>query len=470
MADETTGATAAPEASTPVETATPSADLHSQMQSAIESAPNDFALPTTVPAQAVEQSAASETQPAAETAPNAAEATTEVPEDTDLWSYLQSLKPGDVPAEPTAMQQLEAALAANPTALAQFQALAQEQAEMGQTWQTLTERMEPYGGAEALPKAVEVYTNMLRGSELLENGMTASVQAGLTLFEENPTSFLRTTGNFMRLAMGTPETRQTIVEFVLKSEGLNPQFIKDYKNVTLDGGYRPVVNNEAKMTVLEGVNKLRTEREKDYDYVKAFQRLPEKMQFQLTENPDDAEFAKYLLDKEARDILNDQREEQARSERAAQMEQQLNWDSSKESNNLLRSAVSEHVETLMVQGIPEHVAKANAFDALMDMWAGYFEDGSPYAKTEADIIAAYKKGDKSVLTTGKEQYFKVFEGPLKARLSKTSVKAAGILPKKTAKQPGNPPPDGQFPADANPQVLNSHLSPWERMQAVFGNG
>lgn len=132
---------------------------------------------------------------------------------------------------------------------------------------------------------------------------------------------------------------------------------------------------------------------------------------------------------------------------------------------MLQGAVNDHLQTLLAQNVSEPVAKAAVFDALMEMWGGYFQPDSPYAKAEAEILEAYKKGDKSILTTGKKRYFEIFQGPLKSKLSKISVKSAGIPPKQP-KGTGGAPPTGQFQGDAAPGNPNVNVPVWERMQAV----
>ncbi|MFN7930324.1 MAG: hypothetical protein U0Y68_20830 [Blastocatellia bacterium] len=100
------------------------------------------------------------------------------------------------------------------------------------------------------------------------------------------------------------------------------------------------------------------------------------------------------------------------------------------------------------------------------MWQGYFTKDSVYAKTEQQLIAAYKNGDQASVKGGKKQYFDLFQAPLKTRLAAISVKSLNLPPKTKAKPTGAPPAPGAFQGDRAPASYDSDLPLTEQFRQI----
>ncbi|MFN7930325.1 MAG: hypothetical protein U0Y68_20835 [Blastocatellia bacterium] len=97
-----------------------------------------------------------------------------------------------------------------------------------------------------------------------------------------------------------------VIDLVMQRAGLNPQMITDYKNVTLDGGYRRPLTPPEKTPCWRAWSS--ADRAKPIWITWRPSIGCRRKCFQLLENPDDAQFAKYVLDKEAREMQREQHE------------------------------------------------------------------------------------------------------------------------------------------------------------------
>ncbi|MFN7930326.1 MAG: hypothetical protein U0Y68_20840 [Blastocatellia bacterium] len=117
--------------------------------------------------------------------------------DVDLWTFLQQQE-GEADAQSSHLARWSRPWAQNPEALKVFQSFAQEQAQIGEQWQTVQEKAEAIGGTEQIPAVLDAWSGLVNptrgtdGSFSVDRALDAIQQANPNAFYAHRGARLRT--------------------------------------------------------------------------------------------------------------------------------------------------------------------------------------------------------------------------------------------------------------------------------------
>lgn len=376
-------------------------------------------------------------------------------QEEDLLTYLLRQEAEAPPKSEQGATALEQMLSKDPEASKMFQEYIQEQSKATEQFSGIRERVEPLGGLEVIPQALDLYERLNMGLTPLEDGRPAQMAVIQDLIKTNPQAGYELIGQALNVGLQDSAAQEILVEQFCNFLGLKREMLNDYVNVTIDGGYKTLAEPAARDAAIEAINKLRTENEMGLDYAKAFNQVPEKVQFQILEAyKDDPKYAKWLLDAPAERIAEQEAFGRWQVQERERQTVQLQTESVKESNVLMREALGDHMKSLVAKGLDEQTAKIVMYDVIMDMWENYFTDGSPVRTVDTEFLQKAMEGNRIETGNAKKKYFDTFDGLIKSTLRKTSVSKLG-LPARKGRPVVPPGSAGQFVPDSGPGSQSS---------------
>lgn len=374
--------------------------------------------------------------------------------EVDLYSWLQQFG-GQPQAAPDALAGLQPLLTANPALAEQINPYLQglqEQAQRAETWQ---QSLAAAGFAEQPEALFEALSWLQQGTAPVEfdGKQYAGVDAGLfRLYEANPELQYAIESHALQNIAAAPERFETLRDWVMQQINLDPNLLKDYQNVTLDGGYKAVLEEQALKTLLANVEN-HSRYKQGRDYGKAFRSFPTGLQaqIQMALEDGDADSALFQLNNVAQQLELEERDVQQRTQAAQAAEQQAEYRAMSSSNRGFFDAMAAQLDRLTVSGLPPAIAKEICFDVLMEAGKSFYDENSSIAKVDTDVQPLLRKGQKIDVAS---RYQAALEPFFQKALQNRKVSRAALPAKKTA--PTNPPtnPNGtQFqPSNGLPQV------------------
>lgn len=358
--------------------------------------------------------------------------------EVDLFSWLQEFggQPPATASEPLAG--LQPFLTANPNVAEQFNPYLQglqEQAQRAESWQ---QAIASSGFAEQPEALFEAVSWLQQGTAPVEidGRQYAGVDAGLfRLYDANPELQYAIEGHALQNIAASPERFQTLRDWVLQNSNLDPALLKDYQNVTLDGGYKAVMEEQALKALLAGAE-TNSRFKAGRDYAKAFRSFPTSLQsqIQMALEDGDADSALFQLNNVAQQLELEEREVQQRTQQAQAAEQKAQYTAMSSSNSGFFDAMQSQLDRLVVSGLPPAMAKEICFDVLMEAGKAFYEENSPIAKVDTDVQPLLRKGQKIDVAS---RYQAALEPLFQKALQGRKV-SRGALPAKKA-PPSTPP-------------------------------
>lgn len=374
--------------------------------------------------------------------------------EVDLFSWLQEFG-GQQQSAPDALAGLQPLLTANPNVAEQFNPYLQglqEQAQRAESWQ---QTIAAAGFSEQPEALFEAVSWLQQGSALVEidGQQYAGVDAGLyRLYEANPNLQYAIESHALQNIAASPERFETMRDWVLQQINLKPEMLKDYQNVTLDGGYKAVLEEQALKTLLSDVEN-HSRYKPGRDYAKAFRSFPSSLQsqIQMAMEDGDADSALFQLNNVAQQIEAEEREAGQRTQQAQAAEQKAQYTAMASSNSGFFDAMAAQLDRLTVSGLPPAMAKEICFDVLMEAGKAFYDENNAIAKVDTDVQPLLRKNQKIDVAS---RYQAALEPMFQKALQGRKVARATLPAKKAA--PATPPnnPNGtQFaPNTGLPQV------------------
>jgi hypothetical protein len=375
-------------------------------------------------------------------------------EQVDLYSWFQEYGQQQE-AAPDALAGLQPLLTANPNVAEQFNPYLQELQEKAQRAESWQQTIATAGFGEQPEALFEAVSWLQQGTAPVEidGQQYAGVDAGLyRLYEANPELQYAVESHALQNIAQSPERFETLRDWVLQQINLNPEMLKDYQNVTLDGGYKAVLEEQALKTLLSDVQD-HSRFKPGRDYAKAFRSFPTSLQAQIQMQLEDGDTdaALFQLNNVAQQLELEERDVQQRTQEAQAAEQKAQLNAMSSSNAGFFQAMKSQLDRLTVAGIPPSLAKEIAFDVLMEAGQAFYDKNSPIAKVDYDVQPLLRKGQKIDVAS---RYQAALEPFFQKALQGRKVARATLPTKKTAPNtPPNNPNGAQFPPNTGlPQV------------------
>lgn len=296
--------------------------------------------------------------------------------------------------------------------------------ELAELDRQLGEVAEYIGGWENAEHAFNLFGDLFRGDLPLDEGERAEFPAAsgyaeravLRLMGQNPQIAYQLGAavlNHMPELLMEPHN----AGYLLRTIGLDPQYIEDYLQVAEMGGFQPTADQQEALDWFKA-------HDIPMEQLGTFQRLPiELQQDLLVGNPNAARFH---LQRYHNDRLNQEQAARAAEDRYAQERDFIEYQSAQTLATEQRKVFEDYVAKGKALGLNDLEAAGLAAMAYAEIEGQYWEDGTESRKVVDSWHGHIRSGNKSQIESCRTNYRKAFESAYRRAAGQYSPKRPGL--------------------------------------------
>lgn len=332
--------------------------------------------------------------------------------------------------------------------------------EVAERERTLGEGIERVGGWEDAPKALEIYGDLFRGDIELSQEDRADFPEATTHAERALHRMMRHDKN-AAYSLGAavlnhmPEllTDQHNAAYLMRTIGLDPRYIEDYRRIAESGGLQPMAN-QAEVVEWFKASGI------PLDQLGTFNRLPLELQQDMLAGSLGA--AKFHL-QEYHDRFTE-RDQRARAEEAhrSQASAHAEYEATRTLGSEQRKVFDEYVVKGKSLGLNELEAAGLAAMAYASIESEYWDEATESRKAVDRWHGYIKTGNRLQKEAGRAGYRKAFEQAYRNAAGKYKSPRPGVPPNQ------NQPRDGASNGNNNQPQFTPATPPGEDLNNLFG--